>query len=155
MMMKVKIHTLLFLLLFSGLSFGQTFIYHPISSIPGELQYDFIVFISDLFSYKELKLNIEPIEPADTIQFQNEKYQLKYVEIEEEKLGLEDLQTDRLGNIITDNPSGVSYSSYNFGTDYFVIDFFKEPKIVKQKSTGESYVLRTETTYYYERLYIY
>lgn len=150
--MKAKIHTLLLLISFSGLSFGQTFIYHPISGIPDELQNDFIVFISDLFSYEELKLNIEPIEPADTIQFQNEKYQLKYVEIEEEKLGFEDLQTDHLGNIITDNPSGVSYSSYSLGTDYFVIDFFKEPKIVKQKSTGENYVLHTATTYYYERI---
>lgn len=40
------------------------------------------------------------MEPTDTIQFQNEKYQLKYVEIDEKKLGFEDLQTDHLGKFI-------------------------------------------------------
>lgn len=40
------------------------------------------------------------MEPTDTIQFQNEKYQLKYVEIDEKKLGFEDLQTNHLEKFI-------------------------------------------------------
>jgi hypothetical protein len=147
--MKAKIHTPISLISLSGLSFGQTVIY---TNLPNRIQDDFIVFISELYSYKEVKLAIEPIEPTDTIQFQCEKYQLKYTEIEEKKLGLDDLLTDHLGNFITDNPRGVSCFSSSFGKDYFVIDFFKEPELIKHKLAGEIGLLHTSTAYYYEKI---
>jgi len=142
--MKFKNYAFLLLLSVSGLSFGQTYIYLPLVS--KDVPDDFIVFITELYSSKELELNIEPIKPTDTVQVLDEKYVLKYIEIDSIELRFEDLQTDSEGKIIVSNPKGVSYSSYSYGTDFFVIDLYRQPKVVKY----DFYTVHIGTTYYYE-----
>lgn len=56
--MRAKIHILLLLLSFSGLSFGQTVIY---TNFPENFPDDFVNFISELYSFEEVKLTIEPL----------------------------------------------------------------------------------------------
>lgn len=113
--MKFKTYIFIFFILLSELGFGQVIFTGTVSDS------SFIKFKRKVYLLERLLLNIEPIEPNNTISLTAtegiaEEYKLKYVErIGNPPSFEEGLKT---GNIVFINSS---YSCTKFGTDFIII----------------------------------